>query len=112
MDNEKTFDEITEESAIRQADKGAFTHVILTDDAPIPDVMNRLRQVYPRITHLDWDNARTRAADDFSVTADASKHTPSSLFQEFFQQMNGAEMTDEQARYVDGLIRAIWEDNA
>lgn len=107
-----TFDEITGESAIRQADKGAFTHVILTDDAPIPDVMNRLRQVYPRITHLDWDNARTRAADDFSVTADASKHTPSSLFQEFFRHMNGAEMTDEQARYVDGLIRAIWEDNA
>lgn len=107
-----TFAELTSESSVHQADKGAFTHVILTDDAPIPDVMNRLRQVYPRITHLDWDNARTRAEDDFTTTADASKHTPASLFREFFQRMNGADMTEEQIRYVDGLIQSIWEDNA
>lgn len=107
-----TFDEVAGESAVFAADKGAFTHVILTDDAPIPDVMNRLRQVYPRITHLDWDNARTRTEDDFSVAADAVRHTPSSLFREFFQRMNGADMTEEQIRYVDGLIREIWEDKA
>lgn len=106
------FDEITGETAIRLADKGAFTHVILTDDAAIPDVMNRLRQVYPRITHLDWDNARTRAEDDFSAAADTSRHTPASLFQEFFQRMNGADMTEEQRQYVDRLIREIWEVNA
>lgn len=107
-----TFEEVAGEDAVYRADKGAFTHVTLTDDAPIPDVMNRLRQVYPLITHLDWDNARTRASDDFSTTADVKKHTPMSLFAEFFQRMGGTEMTDEQANYVDGLIREIWEDRA
>lgn len=106
------FEDITGTSAIHHADKGAFTHVILTDDTPIPDVMNRLRQVYPRITHLDWDNARTRAHDALSPATDATKHTPSSLFHEFFQRMNGTDMTDEQTRYVDSLIREIWEGQA
>lgn len=107
-----TFAEITSPEAIRHADKDAYTHVTLTDDAPIPDVMNRLRQVYPRITHLDWDNARTRQSDDFALAADAEKHTPLSLFAEFFQRMGGTDMSPEQAKYVDDLIREIWEDRA
>ena len=107
-----TFEQLTNPDAIRQADKDAYTHVILTDDAPIPDVLNRLRQVYPRLTHLDWDNARTRQSDDFSTATEVQHHTPLSLFAEFFQRMGGADMTDEQTRYVEGLIREIWEDRA
>lgn len=106
------FAEITSDEAIRRADKDAYTHVILTDDAPIPDVMNRLRQVYPRITHLDWDNARTRQTDDLSSAADVKKHTPMSLFAEFFQRMGGTELTGEQSDYINRLIREIWEDRA
>ena len=105
-----SFAEVTSEVASRHTDKDAYTHVTLTDDAPVPDVMNRLRQVYPRITHLDWDNARTRQSDDFSTAADVKKHTPLSLFAEFFQRMGGTDMTDEQTHYVEGLIREIWED--
>lgn len=107
-----TFDKVTSDDAIRRADKDAYTHVTLTDDAPVPDVMHRLRQVYPRITHLDWDNARTRASDDFSAVSDVQKHTPLSLFTEFFQRMGSTNMTDEQAKYVDDLIHEIWEDKA
>lgn len=107
-----SFEEIANSEAIRRADKDAYTHVILTDDTPVPDVMNRLRQIYPRITHLDWDNARTRQTDDLSIAADTHKHTPMSLFAEFFKRMGGTEMTDEQTRYMESLIRDIWEDRA
>lgn len=107
-----TFDEITGDDAAHRADKDAYTHVILTDDAPIPDVMNRLRQVYPRITHLDWDNPRTRQSDDFSVAADVQQHTPLTLFAEFFQRMGGGDMSTEQIAYMENLIREIWEDRA
>lgn len=106
------FEEVTGEAFLRHADRDAYTHVILTDDAPIPDVMNRLRQVYPRITHLDWDNARTRQSEDFSTAVDANKHTPLSLFEAFYQQANGMDMSEEQTHYVERLIREIWEDRA
>ncbi|MBR6666996.1 MAG: exonuclease SbcCD subunit D [Clostridia bacterium] len=104
-----TFDELTSAAAIRQADKDAYTHVILTDEVPVPDVINRLRQVYPRLTHLDWDNQRTRSQDDFTGVSNVEKHTPLSLFGEFFQRMNGAGMSQEQEDYVNGLIHSIWE---
>lgn len=79
---------------------------------PIPDVMNHLRQYFPNITHLDWDNKRTRSTDDFSHVEDAAKHTPLSLFAEFFERSNGAAMNDEQQAYVQSLIKSIWEEQA
>ena len=107
-----SFHDLTTDDAVSQTDRDAYTHIILTDDQPIPDVMNRLRQYYPNITHLDWDNTRTRHMDDFSVVSDDVKRSPQSLFSEFFERTNGAAMTDEQARYMDDLIRSIWEENA
>lgn len=106
------FADIISDDALRSTDRDAYTHVTLTDDTPIPDVMNRLRQVYPRITHLDWDNARTRHSSDLSVTADVQKHTPHSLFIDFFERMTGDNMTAEQTEYITALIREIWEDKA
>lgn len=105
------FAELTSEDALKHIDRDAYTHVILTDDAPIPDVLNRLRQVYPRITHLDWDNARTRHTSDLSAAADVKKHTPHSLFSDFFTRMTGTDMSLEQSDYITNLIREIWEDN-
>lgn len=106
------FDEITSVDSLRNWDRDAYTHIILTDDMPIPDVMNHLRQYFPNITHLDWDNKRTRSTDDFSYVEDAAKHTPLSLFAEFFERSNGAAMNDEQQAYVQSLIRSIWEEQA
>lgn len=107
-----TFAELTGDAVAAASDRDAYTHVILTDDHPIPDVMNRLRQVYPNITHLDWNNTRTRHADHFEEAAQSEKQTPFGLFSEFFERTNGAAMTGEQARYMEDLIRSIWEVNA
>jgi len=106
------FHEVTSDNALREHDRDAYTHIILTDDLPIPDVMNRLRQYYPNITHLDWDNTRTRQADDFSLAADVRQHTPMTLFSEFFERTNGNTMTEEQSEYISQLIRSIWEEEA
>lgn len=107
-----TFEEVTAEAYLRARDRDAYTHVILTDEQPIPDVMARLRQAYPRITHLDWDNSRTRSQEDFSIPADQGRHTPMSLFEEFFQRMGGGSLSQEQEAYMEQAIRSIWEDQA
>ncbi len=103
-----SFEEITGEEAIRTADKDAYTRVILTDDAIIPDVMNRLRQVYPLLAQLDWDNVRMRQEADASLPTDMKKHTPASLFEEFFQRMGGGELSQEQRAYLTDVIGEIW----
>ncbi len=106
-----TFDEVTSEAFLTRTDRDAYVHVTLTDDNPIPDVMNRLRQAYPRITHLDWDNARTRQTGEVAAV-EVRRQTPMSIFAEFYERMGGVEMTAEQAEYVENLIREIWEDKA
>ena len=102
------FAQVAGEEAIRTADKDAYTRVILTDDAIIPDVMNRLRQVYPLLAQLDWDNVRMRQEADPSLPRDAQKHTPFSLFEEFFQRMGGGELSAEQKAYLEDVIGEIW----
>lgn len=106
-----TFAGITQDAAAADTDRDAYTHVILTDDQPIPDVMNRLRQYYPNLTHLDWDNTRTRHVDDFAAAPEVER-TPMTLFSEFFERTNGAAMSPEQERYMEALIRSIWEEHA
>lgn len=106
------FAEVTSAETTAAADRDAYTHVLLTDEQPIPDVLSRLRLHYPNITHIDWDNTRTRHTDDFSTAADMSRHTPLTLFSEFFERTNGAVMSQEQSSYIDALIRSIWEEDA
>ena len=105
-----TFADITQDAHVAATDRDAATPVILTDDQPIPDVMNRLRQYYPNLTHLDWDNTRTRHVDDFSAAPEVER-TPMTLFSEFFERTNGAAMSPEQERYMEALIRSIWEEH-
>lgn len=105
-----TFAEITAPDAVARTDRDAYTHVILTDDQPVPEVMSRLRLYYPNLTHLDWDNARTRANDTPGAIAGTRCRMPDDLFREFFTQTNGRPMTDEQADYIRDLIRSIWEE--
>lgn len=104
------FEDLTTHAALAATDRDAYTHVILTDEHPIPDVVARLRQCYPMLTHLDWDNTRTRHTEDFSGVTDARQHTPLALFSEFFERTNGAVLTQEQRRYMDEMIRSIWEE--
>ena len=106
------FDDVTSPEALAAADRDAYTHVILTDDHPISEVVARLRQCFPNLTHLDWDNTRTRHMEDFSAVTDARQHTPFALFCEFFERTNGAAMTSEQSRYMEDMIRSIWEEQA
>ncbi|MBQ2952066.1 MAG: exonuclease SbcCD subunit D [Clostridia bacterium] len=101
---------VTSPETLAAADRDAYTHVILTDDHPIPDVIARLRQCYSNLTHLDRDNARTRHMEDLSDITDARQHTPFALFSEFFERTNGAAMTPEQSRYMEEMIRSIWEE--
>jgi len=107
-----TFAEITADAAVALTDRDAYTHIILTDDLPIPDVISRLRLYYPNLTHLDWDNARTRSSEALTAARDTRRRTPNDLFSEFFFQSNHAEMSQEQAAYMDQLIRSIWEEHA
>ncbi len=103
---------LTSAEKLLSTDRDAYTHVTLTDDCAISNIMDGLRQVYPRLTHVDWDNARTRHAADASALVAVEKRTPLSLFAEFYERMGGAALDAEQEAYLAEVIREVWEEDA
>lgn len=86
-----------------------YLHITLTDEEDVPDAMARLRQIYPHVMTLDYDNTRTRENAVVLGAAEAEKRSAFDLFAEFFEKQNNAPLTDEQRAYMQQLIESIEE---
>lgn len=58
--------------------------MILTDENDIPDVIGRLRSIYPNIMKLDYDNQRTRRNQELMKEEAAVEQSPMELLGQFF----------------------------
>ncbi len=87
-----------------------YTHITLTDEEDIPDAIGKLRVIYRNLMRLDYDNARTRKAEEVDVPGDVEELSPLELFARFYELQNGAPMSGEQAEYMEKLIEDVWED--
>ena len=98
----------------RQAYEGTATddylHITLTDEEDIPDVMNKLRVIYPNLMKLEYDNKRTRSGREITGADTPESKSPLELVAEFYELQNGQPMSEEQARYSKEIIEKIWED--
>ncbi len=86
-----------------------YLHITLTDEDDIPDAISKLRAIYPNIMRLDYDNARTRENREISIDTNIEKRTPTELFSQFYEVRNNKQMTDEQTRYIENIIKKLWE---
>lgn len=84
--------------------------VTLTDEDEVPDVLAKLREKYPNIMHLRYDNSRTQQTQTIEQGAEVEKKLPLELFADFFQIQNGRELSPEQYELVEKLIKLIWEE--
>jgi len=104
-----TYAEITTKSFY---DGAAFRygllHIVLTDAEEVPDVLAKLRIIYPDIMTLKYDNARTRAAGDVEDVRE--NVSPKELFCDFYKKQNGMPLSARQEEIVNSLIEKIWGD--
>jgi exonuclease SbcD len=88
--------------------KDNYVHVTLTDENMIIDAIGKVREIYPRVMLLDYDNTRSRAEISGNPLSDADiqEKTPLQLFEGFFRGQNGAGLTENQlelfARAAEG----------
>ncbi len=84
-----------------------YLHVTLTDEEALYDAIGQLRQVYPNLMILDFDNQRTRstAAIAVSSAAEVTLKTPLSLFAEFYQLQNNQDLTTQQLQLMEKIFR-------
>lgn len=105
-----TFEEILEEARKKGELQTDYYHMILTDETDVVDALSRLREYYPNIMLLDYDNRRTRLQKEVEQLDRVEERTPGELFAALYEQQNGQEMDSDRKEYLDGLIREIWEE--
>ena len=86
-----------------------YMHITLTDEEDIPDVLTKLRIVYKNIMKLDYDNKRTRAANNISGAEISEKKDEFQYFSEFYELRNGQGMSEEQKTFLKDIIEQLKE---
>ncbi|MDY3303568.1 MAG: exonuclease SbcCD subunit D [Clostridia bacterium] len=103
------YEDVASKKFYEGTDTGDYLHITLTDEDDIPDAIAKLRAIYPNIMRLDYDNARTRENREISIDTNIEKRTPTELFSQFYEVRNNKQMTDEQTRYIENIIKKLWE---
>lgn len=80
-----------------------YLHVTLTDTA-VMDAAARVRQVYPNLMKLDFDNAMTRSRGALGTPELQEKQAPLALFAAFYEQQNQEPLDGEKLAYVQSLL--------
>ena len=88
-----------------------YLHIVLTDEEDVPEAMGRMRQVYPYIMKLTYDNTRTRSNQNPMDRQVDTRKTPLELFRQLYEAQNNQPMSEQQDEFLAGLIEAIWEDD-
>ena len=94
-------EELMSDEVSSQGNRNDYMRVILTDEEDIIDPMGKLRSVYPNVMALDFENSRTCIDDSLLSLPDAEQLgalSPYDLFREFFLDVSGAVMSEEQEK--------------
>ena len=105
-----TYETLMSYDFYKDSDRDDYLKVVLTDEEEIPNVMGRLRTVYPNIMKLEYENTRTktiRQIEEAEITEDKS---PLDYFEEFYEKQNNQELTEQQRQLAQELIEKIWGD--
>ena len=104
-----TYEEVMSKEFYRNLDTQDYVKIILTDEEDIPDGMQRLRNVYPRLMRLEYDNSRPRERRIEEGAAAVEHSQPLELFEEFYEMQNNQTMNAAQKEYIRCLLDKLQE---
>ncbi|MGE4548762.1 MAG: exonuclease SbcCD subunit D [Intestinibacillus sp.] len=83
-----------------------YIHVTLTDEGPLYDAIGQLRQVYPNLMLLDFENSRSRQTDlsQAAPAGDIAVQSPLELFAAFYEAQNNSPLRDERAAVMERVF--------
>ncbi|TYO97096.1 exodeoxyribonuclease I subunit D [Geothermobacter ehrlichii] len=84
--------------------------VRLTDTHAILDLMARLREVYPNVLHLERPGLMARG-ENLRLDRQHLRQGELRMFEDFFRQVTGGELDEEQRRLVAGIIEQLHRED-
>ena len=95
----------------KDANTDDYVYVFLTDEEEDPDAVMKLRNIYPGIMRLSYDNKRSRAESVIERAPGPDKKLPLELFGELYELQNGQPMSAAQEEYARRLMTKILDKN-
>ncbi len=106
-----TLAQLRQGKTLEAVEADAYVHIILTDEEEIIDAIAKVRDVYPNVMVLDFDNQRSREnLDPNRLTGeDLKEKTSLELFREFYLNQNNIEMTEEEESIFEKIVKRLEE---
>ena len=103
-----TFEEIIDRVGIEKENN--YTSVILIDEEEVPNAFGRLTIYYPKLMQLGYDNSRTKKiSQNENLEEEITNQNPMELMNRLYYQQLGANLTDNQQKYLQKTMEEIWE---
>ena len=82
-----------------------FIYATLTDEDIVNDAMGIFQQVYPNTVRIDYDNSHTKEIEQVDISRIAENKTFPELIGDFYRQMYGCEITEEEMDVMRTIAR-------
>ena len=88
-----------------------YLSIVLTDENDVMDAFAKLRNVYPYLMHISYENKRTMSNNDIELASDIENKSEFDLFRELFMMQNNNDFSDETKEYLERIIDEIKEES-
>lgn len=105
--------DLKEGKTLKKAPSDCYVHIILTDEEEIIDAIGKVREVYPNVMLIDFDNRRTKENlyMNHLTGDDLKQRSPIDLFSDFYVNQNNIDMTESQNDLFSEIVTKIEEKN-
>jgi len=102
-----TFDEVCAQGKSGHFDAKDYIGITLTDEEEIPSGVDKLRNVFPNLMSVEYDNSRTRINSQIENLDDVKGISPLELFDMLYEQQNARHLSDVQKKYLAAMIERL-----
>lgn len=101
-----TLAELQSGSTLGKVSQDNYVHITLTDEQEILDAIGKVREIYPNVMLLDFENKRSQndLELDFLTNKDLQEKTPEQLFADFYLKQNNQELTNQQQKILQQVL--------
>ena len=101
--------ELVSNSVVASVERSSFVKITLTDEVLKNDALDVLKQIYPYIVSIGYDNSMTRQNNVVQNRATFKEEHPEEIVEDLFLQQNNRQMNDIEKDLIEKLVKKVWE---
>ncbi|WP_146622500.1 exonuclease SbcCD subunit D [Enterococcus florum] len=101
------FSQLLDPGFYRQQNREDYLSILLEDRQVIPNMMNQLRQIYPRILQVERINGREGNRRKSWKAQEIKRKSPIDLIHEFYRAINDESVTVHQQKWIEETMHDL-----